>query len=191
MLFSIWLLVSHSSIVRHAQTDTSSGNTAAHCQVSSGCVSGCSSVSASNSITSITAAPSATSSAQWITATIDGVVVSWIWNPSPSALSVASTTPAPAPRIIASSNVVHLATSSSAGEPVLGQDTTAIASATPAPTGAVTTDGTCGATHGGTVCGDWPMGSCCSSYGWCGNTTAHCGKSPETLHLQYSYSKAF
>ncbi|KAH8801778.1 hypothetical protein F5884DRAFT_904594 [Xylogone sp. PMI_703] len=38
-----------------------------------------------------------------------------------------------------------------------------------------TTDGTCGIDYGGTVCGDWPQGSCCSSAGYCGNTTAHCG----------------
>ena len=39
----------------------------------------------------------------------------------------------------------------------------------------VTTDGTCGASNGGTTCGAWAQGSCCSLYGYCGNTTAHCG----------------
>ncbi|KAH8896611.1 DUF1929-domain-containing protein [Thozetella sp. PMI_491] len=39
----------------------------------------------------------------------------------------------------------------------------------------VTTDGTCGAANGGTICGNWAQGSCCSSYGWCGNTDVHCG----------------
>lgn len=39
-----------------------------------------------------------------------------------------------------------------------------------------TTDGTCGAAHGGTTCGNWPDGTCCSQYGYCGKTTAHCGE---------------
>ncbi|EFR02458.1 glyoxal oxidase [Nannizzia gypsea CBS 118893] len=43
------------------------------------------------------------------------------------------------------------------------------------PLGNVTTDGTCGSTHGDTVCGNWFYGSCCSAYGFCGNSTAHCG----------------
>ena len=45
-------------------------------------------------------------------------------------------------------------------EPTLFRPTTS-ASASSA-TGAVTADGTCGAAHGGTVCGNWPLGSCCS-----------------------------
>lgn len=44
-----------------------------------------------------------------------------------------------------------------------------------AATGSPTTDGTCGANNGGTVCGDWHLGSCCSMYGYCGDTAAHCG----------------
>jgi hypothetical protein len=40
---------------------------------------------------------------------------------------------------------------------------------------ATTTDGTCGTSNGNTVCGDWPNGNCCSMYGFCGNTSAHCG----------------
>ncbi|KAF3930798.1 hypothetical protein ABW20_dc0106512 [Dactylellina cionopaga] len=42
----------------------------------------------------------------------------------------------------------------------------------------ITTDGTCGSAHGGTVCGDWPQGlpkRCCSMYGFCGSSNAHCG----------------
>lgn len=35
----------------------------------------------------------------------------------------------------------------------------------PAAGGPVTTDGTCGAGNGGTICGDWPQGGCCSLYG--------------------------
>ncbi|KAF2000686.1 carbohydrate-binding module family 18 [Amniculicola lignicola CBS 123094] len=61
---------------------------------------------------------------------------------------------------------------STSGEPVLGKP-----SATAAPTGGkATTDGSCGATFGSTVCGNWPQGSCCSMYGYCGNTTSHCGE---------------
>ena len=40
---------------------------------------------------------------------------------------------------------------------------------------ATTTDGTCGASNGNTVCGNWPNGNCCSMYGFCGSTSAHCG----------------
>ncbi|KAI9655834.1 MAG: hypothetical protein M1821_005269 [Bathelium mastoideum] len=60
-------------------------------------------------------------------------------------------------------------------EPVLGPPPASTASTVPQPTGPVTTDGTCGAAHGGTVCGNWYRGSCCSQYGFCGNTSAHCG----------------
>ncbi|KAI6450576.1 hypothetical protein MCOR22_001730 [Pyricularia oryzae] len=41
--------------------------------------------------------------------------------------------------------------------------------------GAVTVDGTCGRQNGGTVCGDFVDGNCCSMYGYCGKTTAYCG----------------
>ncbi|TLD31497.1 hypothetical protein PspLS_03027 [Pyricularia sp. CBS 133598] len=39
----------------------------------------------------------------------------------------------------------------------------------------VTVDGTCGRQNGGTVCGDFVDGSCCSQYGYCGKTAAYCG----------------
>lgn len=70
-----------------------------------------------------------------------------------------------------------LASSSAAAssEPILGPPPASTASDTPQPTGPVTTDGSCGAAHGGTICGDWYRGSCCSQYGFCGNTSAHCG----------------
>lgn len=57
------------------------------------------------------------------------------------------------------------------GEPVLGKPTGGSN-----PTGVPTTDGSCGAKFGNTVCGNWAQGSCCSMYGYCGNTTAHCGE---------------
>ncbi|KAF8244680.1 glyoxal oxidase [Wilcoxina mikolae CBS 423.85] len=37
-------------------------------------------------------------------------------------------------------------------------------------------DGTCGKQNGGKTCEGWDLGECCSPYGWCGNTAAHCGK---------------
>lgn len=55
--------------------------------------------------------------------------------------------------------VTQLVTSSQ--EPVLGSPTSSVA----APTGKVTTDGSCGAGNGNTICGNWPQGSCCSMYG--------------------------
>ncbi|KAI9743469.1 MAG: hypothetical protein M1818_002781 [Claussenomyces sp. TS43310] len=57
-------------------------------------------------------------------------------------------------------------------EPVIVRTTSA---APPNSTAPVTSDGKCGASKGGTVCGDWPYGNCCSMYGFCGNTSAHCG----------------
>lgn len=36
--------------------------------------------------------------------------------------------------------------------------------------GPTTSDGTCGIAHGGTVCGNWSGGSCCSKDGTCGNS---------------------
>lgn len=64
--------------------------------------------------------------------------------------------------------------STTSGEPVLGKPTPVVA-ALAAPTGKQTTDGTCGVSFGGTICGNWVQGSCCSMYGYCGSTTAHCG----------------
>ncbi|KAK7537308.1 glyoxal oxidase [Phyllosticta citribraziliensis] len=62
--------------------------------------------------------------------------------------------------------------SSSTQEPLLG---TSISSAAPTASGKVTTDGSCGASYGGSICGNWAAGGCCSMYGYCGNTTSHCG----------------
>ncbi|KAK5164245.1 uncharacterized protein LTR77_009939 [Saxophila tyrrhenica] len=58
-------------------------------------------------------------------------------------------------------------------EPVIGPGATTSAAAQSGP---AATDGTCGAGNGGTVCCDWIYGSCCSMYGFCGSTNAHCGK---------------
>ncbi|CAO2657437.1 Nn.00g035630.m01.CDS01 [Neocucurbitaria sp. VM-36] len=63
--------------------------------------------------------------------------------------------------------------STTSGEPVLGKPSSVTSTKA---TGVPTTDGTCGAKFGNTVCGDWAQGSCCSMYGYCGNTTAHCGE---------------
>ncbi|THX77199.1 galactose oxidase [Aureobasidium pullulans] len=73
---------------------------------------------------------------------------------------------------VAPSNVDSADPSSTTGEPVISAATSSAGSA---PTGVVTTDGTCGATYENTICGDWKQGSCCSMYGYCGNSTAHCG----------------
>ncbi|KAK9236384.1 glyoxal oxidase N-terminus-domain-containing protein [Lipomyces kononenkoae] len=61
------------------------------------------------------------------------------------------------------------------GEPVIGKPTISSVAVSLQSTAPFTTDGTCGIAHGGTVCGDWIYGNCCSQYGYCGNTTAHCG----------------
>ncbi|KAF2029969.1 hypothetical protein EK21DRAFT_66645, partial [Setomelanomma holmii] len=38
----------------------------------------------------------------------------------------------------------------------------------------VSTDGTCGGTNK-YICIGFSQGECCSQYGWCGSSTAHCG----------------
>ncbi|KAF2192656.1 carbohydrate-binding module family 18 [Zopfia rhizophila CBS 207.26] len=62
------------------------------------------------------------------------------------------------------------------GEPVLGKPSSVSSTPGATPTGKPTTDGSCGVKFDGTICGDWPQGSCCSMYGYCGNTTSHCGE---------------
>ncbi|KAF7550637.1 hypothetical protein G7Z17_g5573 [Cylindrodendrum hubeiense] len=39
----------------------------------------------------------------------------------------------------------------------------------------ISTNGRCGTNFGGTTCIEEPGATCCSSAGWCGSTTAHCG----------------
>ena len=76
---------------------------------------------------------------------------------------------------VASSAVTRPPSSTTSGEPVLGKPSSVV-SAHPSPTGVPTVDGSCGAKFGNTICGDWAQGSCCSMYGYCGNTTSHCGE---------------
>ncbi|POS84906.1 hypothetical protein EPUL_006086 [Erysiphe pulchra] len=40
---------------------------------------------------------------------------------------------------------------------------------------AETQDGKCGANNNRKICGNWPNGNCCSLYGFCGNSSSHCG----------------
>ncbi|KAM3087039.1 hypothetical protein ACMFMG_001149 [Clarireedia jacksonii] len=63
---------------------------------------------------------------------------------------------------------------SSSQEPKISPATSTLpaAAASSAP---VTTDGSCGVANGNTVCGNWVNGNCCSMYGFCGNSSAHCG----------------
>ncbi|KAK7513250.1 glyoxal oxidase [Phyllosticta citriasiana] len=84
----------------------------------------------------------------------------------PSSISGSASTKSPVSKPVSSTQ------SSSTQEPLLG---TSRSSAAPTATGKVTTDGSCGATYGGTICGNWAAGGCCSMYGYCGNTTSHCG----------------
>lgn len=74
---------------------------------------------------------------------------------------------------VQSASATRPPSTTTSGEPVLGKPST---SAAAQPTGKVTTDGSCGANFGNTVCGNWAQGSCCSMYGYCGNTTSHCGE---------------
>ena len=69
----------------------------------------------------------------------------------------AGTTAAPLPTT-APASVAGPGVSNS--EPVIGPLSSTAAG--DGATGPVTTDGTCGASKGGTVCGNWPQGGCCS-----------------------------
>ncbi|KAL8924796.1 MAG: hypothetical protein Q9172_002511 [Xanthocarpia lactea] len=63
--------------------------------------------------------------------------------------------------------------STSSQEPVLGEPTNA-----PVSGGTQTPNGNCGLQEDGKTvyfCGTWPQGGCCSAYGFCGKTAAHCG----------------
>ncbi|KAL8863660.1 MAG: hypothetical protein Q9178_000343 [Gyalolechia marmorata] len=63
--------------------------------------------------------------------------------------------------------------STSSQEPVLGEPTNA-----PVTGGTQTPNGNCGLQEDGKTvyfCGTWPQGGCCSAYGFCGRTAAHCG----------------
>ncbi|CBX94899.1 similar to glyoxal oxidase [Plenodomus lingam JN3] len=82
--------------------------------------------------------------------------------------------PAPKPVDSPAPAVSRPPSSTTSGEPVLGKPTTP--ATTPTDDGKATTDGSCGAKFGNTVCGNWAQGSCCSMYGYCGNTTSHCGE---------------
>ena len=62
-----------------------------------------------------------------------------------------------------SSTVASIA--STTQEPVIGSPSTG-----PSSGGGTTTNGTCGAAYGGTTCGNWPQGPCCSKYGTCNIT---------------------
>ncbi|KAL8691921.1 MAG: hypothetical protein Q9224_004070 [Gallowayella concinna] len=63
--------------------------------------------------------------------------------------------------------------STSSQEPILGEPTNP-----PVTGGSQTPNGNCGlqddkkTTY---ICGNWPQGGCCSAYGFCGKTAAHCG----------------
>jgi len=87
---------------------------------------------------------------------------------SPSSSKGASSIPAQISTSSASVTVAPAESSASAplSEPILAMPTEAPVSGQ----GGITTDGTCGASNGGTTCGDWPQGGCCSMYGYCGST---------------------
>ncbi len=70
-----------------------------------------------------------------------------------TAVTTAAPIPNPAPASAAGPGVSN-------SEPVIGPPSSTAAAA--GATGAVTTDGTCGASNGGKICGDWPQGGCCS-----------------------------
>ncbi|OBT39329.1 hypothetical protein VE00_10469 [Pseudogymnoascus sp. WSF 3629] len=56
-----------------------------------------------------------------------------------------------------------------------GTQTSTTTSAVPSATSNPSTNGLCGADNGGTFCTGTPFGDCCSEYGYCGDTSGHCG----------------
>jgi hypothetical protein len=138
------------------------GKTPGHCDVSQGCQSGCSDGSGNNDAASSSSASDAASSS------LAGSSSSSV-DPTTSQLS--SSQAASSSSISAASNP-----GASNTEPVIAPASSTNSAASSSATGAVATDGTCGASNGNTVCGNWPQGSCCSMYGFCGNSSAHCGE---------------
>lgn len=68
------------------------------------------------------------------------------------------------------SNHLKRADAETSQEPVLGAPAASTSLASPnLASGPNTPDGKCGKDNGNKVCGDWPQGSCCSQYGWCGD----------------------
>ncbi|KAK5991535.1 Chitin deacetylase [Cladobotryum mycophilum] len=55
------------------------------------------------------------------------------------------------------------------------RSTSTSTSANPGPSLPPTKDGRCGSSFGGATCAVEPGATCCSQYGWCGNTVDHCG----------------
>lgn len=66
--------------------------------------------------------------------------------------------------------------SSSSASLSLTSSSTASSSSSAAPSASTnpSADGRCGADFGGTTCAGSVYGGCCSEYGYCGDTTAHC-----------------
>lgn len=62
-------------------------------------------------------------------------------------------------------STTKVASTSTTQEPVIAPVTSTLAPAA-ASNAPVTTDGSCGVSNGGTVCGNWPNGNCCSMYGF-------------------------
>ncbi|KAF2109263.1 glyoxal oxidase [Lophiotrema nucula] len=174
------------------------GNTPAHC--GTGCISGCTNSAASSSVKVVAATssakPAATSAAaprsdgrcgkDFGGATCDpkgaygGCCSSYGYCgstdghclPANGCQNGCTGAASSSVKPVSSASASRPPSTTTSGEPVLGKPSTAPASQ---PTGKATTDGSCGATFGNTVCGNWPQGACCSMYGYCGNTTAHCG----------------
>jgi chitinase len=61
------------------------------------------------------------------------------------------------------------------GVTTTGTTTGTTTSTVPTSTSNPSTDGSCGAANGGTVCLGTAFGDCCSEYGYCGDTSGHCG----------------
>jgi hypothetical protein len=127
------------------------GITIDHCFTSNGCQNGC-----NNSVTATTFTVHSSSTTSYSTQ-----------RQSPASSSAFISLP------ISASASAPSRIASSSQEPALGPPPASTISSQP--TGSVTTDGSCGALHGGSVCGDWPSGPCCSQYGFCGDTNGHCG----------------
>lgn len=86
--------------------------------------------------------------------------------PEPTSITVRPAEP--------TSSTIEPPASSSVGEPVISvpSDT----ENPPKATGDPTTNGSCGSQNNGMTCAGWALGECCSMYGWCGDSSAHCGE---------------
>ncbi|CAM1503177.1 Fc.00g079530.m01.CDS01 [Cosmosporella sp. VM-42] len=81
-----------------------------------------------------------------------------------------------------STSTTKASTSTSSTKPASTLSTSTNKYPQPTSSAPISKDGRCGPSFGGTTCIKEPGATCCSSHGWCGNTTDHCGTGCQPLY---------